>query len=248
MRRAPAVLAFLCTSVAAPMTAQACVVRVPFQVEQVRHADVVVIGRVSDYRRTVSDRQRQWIAESAKRDPGAAPERARPDRASFDLTVERIAAGQPPPRRVRVEWDPSTYGVPEAIPEGRYLVALRRMRDVTASGARYRVLRGGCSTPFMFESGDREAVAVLRVLAGEPPYPPDPPEPQRPAWDQPPPPAPAPPPFMPYAEHRETRPLWNELPVLYRLMLGGAGVVVAAAAVALLWRRRRPTTGDHRPD
>ncbi|MFC7378858.1 hypothetical protein [Brevundimonas sp. GCM10030266] len=243
MRHAPAVLALSLACVAAPMTAQACVVHTPLQVEHIRYADTVVIGEVSGYRRTLSDSHRRWIREMTARDPEIGRNMPRVDGAYFDVTVERVAAGEAP-RRFRVEWDAATYGYPDEMPDGRYLIGLRELNHISMSGARFMVLRRGCSGAFMFESGDRMSLAVLRVLAGKPPFPPDPPQP-KPDPLAPPAPAPETLPHPPFVEARGGESEGDDVPVLYRALLGGAGLGVLTAVAALLWRgRRKPDSGD----
>ncbi|HYD14372.1 MAG TPA: hypothetical protein VEC11_16120 [Allosphingosinicella sp.] len=114
--------------------AQACVYSPPLNLEDVRHAEMVVVGRIVNYRivRDEAARRERRVLEA--RWPGLGPQAQRrraqrtsflSDYASFDILVEQVLVGQAG-RVVSVTWTNSTFGEPAAMPEGRYLVALRR--------------------------------------------------------------------------------------------------------------------------
>lgn len=248
MRRFPAVLALAVAMTAAPSWATACAMYRPWDPQDVRDADAVVVGRVSGYRVVLDQEGRRRNREIMARDPEMAailgrgePRGLLSDVASFDLRVDQVLVGSVP-RRMRVRWDPSTFGSPDEMPDGRYLVALRVPGPDARDPSAFMVFRQPCSGAFLLPGGSPDAVAVLRVLAGKPPYPPGPPPPpESPASAGPAPAAelPAPP-----RDDEADRRFWNEVPMAYRVMLGGAGLGLLIAFGALAWRRRKTDAPD----
>lgn len=132
--------------------AHACIIDDPFDIEDVRQADIVVVGRLANYR--VVDRI-----------------------AHFEIEVDEVLAGQSP-QRLRVHWGSTARFSPAPVmPQGQFLVALHRL-DLTkvldrgwgrrglASGD-LMVLQEGCSPrAFFFNSVGENAATVRRILLG----------------------------------------------------------------------------------
>lgn len=218
--------------VSTPLPALACALRAPWDPTDVRQAEVVVTGRLTDYEiipvRTVPDR---W--GRASRSGGHA---------EFDLTVDRVLVGETP-RRIRVKWSNSTFAEPAEMADGRYLVALFRPRPEEPKT--FMVFQRPCSGAFLMKSGSAGALAVLRVLEGLPPFPPDPPGPPAPPSTEP---APAPTwPAVAGSWPARQVPARAHIPVVFWIAIGLAGAAVAVALGALVWRRK-PETGGARPD
>lgn len=239
-------LPFAVVLAAAPLAAQACAIYQPFDPQDVQDADAVVVGRLSGYRLVIDQEGRRAHREMVTRHPGmfdpadgGEPDSLLGDYAVFDLAVDEVLAGRVS-RRLRVKWDNSTFGEPAQMPDGSYLIALRRpVLDDGEPG--YTVYQRPCSGAFILRLGERDAMAVLRVLAGEEPYPPGPPPPPPPD-----PAVPRPAPDLP-ATHRNDPPsLVERIPLAWRVILGGTGLGLLMAAVAVL-RRGRPAK-DAAPD
>ncbi len=122
---------------------------------QIRQADVVMIGRISNY---------------------AIVHGASSYYAQFDVLAEGVVVGEAP-ETLTVIWENSTFQLPDGMPSGPFLIALRDLRPAIAafkaSGgtlppgpepAPFLVLQAPCSDPFMFESGSDEAREALELL------------------------------------------------------------------------------------
>lgn len=170
---------------ALPAASQACRVRVPPTLEDVRFADVVVVGRVTNYRivRDEAFRRRMLASPGLPADLRRTYEDPRqsllPDYARFEVQVEQVLVGRPA-RRLSVTWDNSTFGEPTQLPAGRYLIALRRpssasppLRGPSATilpspgSNALTLLQAPCSSAFLYEVGSEQAVAVRRILSAQ---------------------------------------------------------------------------------
>jgi len=247
MRSSGTIVALGLMAAGVPQAAQACAMYRPLDPRDVREAEVVVVGRLSGYRTVLDHEQRRRNREMLARNPalrdivGGEPKGLLGDYVVFDVTVEDALVGQSP-RRIRVTWDNSTFGEPERMPDGRYLMALRRAGPDTRSEADFTVFQYACSGAFLFPSGSPEALAALRVLAGKEPYSPDPPAPppspapdpsvatpaaETPYWQRTPPPAPAS--EASYGDISSPPSLWERIPSPYGIVLGLAGLGLLAA-------------------
>jgi hypothetical protein len=165
--------------------AQACFSSPPINFDDVRNADVVVIGRIANYR-IVRDQaarrdRRRMLANSPDM---PADERRRmasqteflTDHARFDIRVEQTLVGRAG-RVITVNWDNATFGEPRSMPSGPYLIALRHpisgMAPARGPGTApepirdsrtLTILQMGCSAPFIIESGSEQADAIRAVL------------------------------------------------------------------------------------
>ncbi|MBV9883674.1 MAG: hypothetical protein JO276_11750 [Sphingomonadaceae bacterium] len=190
MRRWIAALAVVAMSGATP--ARACMTEAPLDLHDIRYADVVVVGRITNYR-IIPDleiRRQNALArdpairrEMANLIGGEPPEpeddtpgRFMSDYASFRVIVDEVLVG-PAAATLEVTWDNSTFAEPESLPAGPFLIALRhagsRLPPLRGPSATIlpnpdpnalAVLQAPCSRPFMFESGSREARTVRRIL------------------------------------------------------------------------------------
>jgi len=167
---------------AVPSAAQACRVRAPPTLEDVRYADVVVMGRIANYRIVRDEAFRRRMLAS----PRLSPEERRryrdprqgfmSDYARFEILVDEALVGRAP-RRLSVTWDNSTFGEPERLAPGPYLIALRRpasprppLRGPSATIGpnpdrnALTLLQAPCSNPFLYEAGSAQARTIRRLL------------------------------------------------------------------------------------
>lgn len=128
----------------------------PLDLNDVKYADVVVVGSVSNYK-VIRDR----------------------GHARFDLIVSRALLGRPT-RTMHVTWDNSTFGEPTSM-AGDYVVALRKprsnlhplpgSRDAVLENPepeRFSVLQAPCSPAFLFEIHSDQAAALRKKLRSHP--------------------------------------------------------------------------------
>lgn len=217
--------------VIAPVPALACVVAMPWNPADVKQADVVVMGRLTNHGLVRVRRVRDVSGKA--RSVGET---------EFDLTVEQALVGETP-RRIRVKAGKSTFAHFAAIPEGRYLVALNRPRQ--HDGGTFTLFHRPCSGGFLMKSGSARAVAVLRVLEGLPPFPPDPPDPP------PAPPSAEPAPALTWPTVAGGHPARQapdqvRISLVFWVALSLVGAAFAAAVGAVVWRPRRRR--EARPD
>ena len=162
--------------------AHACRMNAPLNIEDVRFADVVVVGRIANYRIVRDHEFRRKMLAS----PHMRPEDRKhygpttslmPDYARFEIVVDEVLAGTAP-KRIVATWDNSTFGVPETMAPGPYLIALRRptsrippLRGPSATIWANRepglltMLQAPCSIPFKFPSNSDHALTIRRMMA-----------------------------------------------------------------------------------
>lgn len=125
--------------------AMACRAFVKLDPTYVRHADIVVLGRVVDYKK---------LDEPAYS-------------ANFKIIVDEVLAGEAH-GVLSAFWDNSTFGTPDTFPADQMLIALRKpyanLSDNSEPRPRH-VLRMTCSDPFMFLGSSDEAKAVRKAMA-----------------------------------------------------------------------------------
>ena len=132
--------------------AYACRYDAPLVLDDVRSADLVVVGRIKKYRKL-----RNY--------------------ARFSIDVREFIKGNGPSKLI-VTWNNSTFGEPDKLPSGPFLIALRwpnskelPLRGPSATVFRspepdvLTVLQAPCSRPFIFESRGAEAVTVRSILS-----------------------------------------------------------------------------------
>ncbi len=185
MRRLAITMTSIPAAFGSAAPAQACRMHVDTELEDVRFADVVVVGRIANYRIIPDEEIRRQRREQLAR-PDLAPslraifERQTSfltDYARFDILVDDVLVGQAG-RKLTVTWDNSTFGEPASMPSGPYLIALRRpssntppLRGPSATIMPNRepgsltVLQAPCASAFIFERGSDSASAIRRLLS-----------------------------------------------------------------------------------
>lgn len=170
---------------AASEPARACRMHAGIDLKDVRYADLVLVGRIANYR-IIRDEEFRRKMLSSPRLPAdlrriyESGESLLPDYARFDIEVDEVLVGRAP-KRVSATWDNSTFGEPEKMNAGPFLIALRRpnsamppLRGPSATILPNRephsltVLQAPCASPFIFESGSDRARAVRQILNARP--------------------------------------------------------------------------------
>jgi len=170
-------------SVATALPAQGCVIRRSIDLEDVRFADTVIVGRIVNYR-IIQDEGFRWRREQlARRD--LPPDLRRrferqtsflSDYALFDILVDEVLVGRPP-LRLTVTWDNSTFDEPASMPRSPFLIALRNgssprppMRAPSATilptpPGGPTLLQAACAGAFIFEAGSEQAREIRDILS-----------------------------------------------------------------------------------
>lgn len=183
MRRVPFAIVAALAALFAAQPASACRMHVERQVEDIRYADVVVVGRITDYR-IVRDMEfrRQMLANpdlsqnlrAIYEDPDKT---LLGDYAEFNIAVSHVLKGEAP-RKLTVTWSNSTFGIPASIPPAKLLIGLRRPDSPipplrgpsgTIVGPKDRtsltVLQAPCSSAFIVDDATPDARAIRTLLA-----------------------------------------------------------------------------------
>jgi hypothetical protein len=177
-----ATMALACVSVTEP--ARACMISAALDLNDIKYADVVLVGRVSKYEIVLDQEFRQKRLAN----PNLSPDLRKfyegqngilSDYARFNVQVEEVLAGKAP-KTVSVTWDNSTFGEPEEMAAGPFLIALRQPRSkmpplrgpsATILPSREQdtltVLQAPCSEPFIFQSTGKEALAIRKLLGAQ---------------------------------------------------------------------------------
>lgn len=163
--------------------AHGCMTDAALNLEDVRYADVVLVGRISNYRiiRDMEFRRNKLASPKLSAEERAFYSGAgglMSDYARFVVNVDQVLRGKVPPSIV-VTWDNSTFGEPDKMMPGPYLLALRRsssrvppLRGPSATvspsrePSRLTVLQAPCSGAFIFGSESGEARVVRQMLKG----------------------------------------------------------------------------------
>jgi len=135
----------------------------PIVLSDVNYADVVVVGRVSEYN----------IIET---DPAGRPTW---NYARFVVDIDEVLVGSVPDR-ISVTWDNSTFELPLEMSAGPFLIALRLpssatppLRGPSATVLPNRdpdllaVLQAPCADPFIFEQSSEEARSIRELIAAQ---------------------------------------------------------------------------------
>ncbi|HSF12418.1 MAG TPA: hypothetical protein VLA50_05540 [Erythrobacter sp.] len=154
---------------------------VPIALEDVRFADTVVTGTIQNYRiiRDQAQRDRMLAQPSLSDDLRALYESDKSllwDYAQFDIVVDEVLLGQAT-SKITVTWDNSTFGEPESLDKGPYLIALRQsdspahpLRGPSAAVFPNKrpdlptLLQAPCSSPFLFVEGSPQALEARSLL------------------------------------------------------------------------------------
>lgn len=179
-------LLVLAATIAAPSPAKACIDTVPPTLEDVSYADVVVIGRIENYRIIRDNAFRAQMLS----DPNLPPEDRAiyqdpeltllGDYARFEIIVEDVLKGRAS-ATLSVTWDNSTFGLPIKMARGRYLIALHQpgstspplggpsatiMPSPEPDGL--MVLQAPCSSAFIYDVESDQARSIQKMLSGNP--------------------------------------------------------------------------------
>lgn len=170
---------------AAPDPARACIVFVPPTLEDVSYADVVVIGHIDNYQiiRDKAFRKKMLASPNLSADDRKFYENPKTglltDYARFEIQVEDVLAGRAS-SRLSATWDNSTFGEPDQMASGRYLIALRQPRSASPplrgpsatilpnpGPSALTVLQAPCSSAFIYDAESKEAQAIRGILAAQ---------------------------------------------------------------------------------
>lgn len=159
--------------------------------DDIRYANVVVMGKVVNYHIVKDQLFRQQHKEMLEHAPNkGSPEWAEDyawvtsdktrflsDYARFDVQVDEVLAGKAP-KVITVTWNNPTFGEPESMPEGPYLIGLRQrgskippLRGPSATmgpapeGASLTVLQAPCAPAFLLDASSAEAKTIRDLLA-----------------------------------------------------------------------------------
>jgi hypothetical protein len=174
----------------------ACIVQAELEPNDVKYADVVVVGRISNYRIVRDqDYRDKGIAYARKKlaEAGLTPAERKyhedqltflgdpeggllGDYVRFDVQIDETLVGKAE-GVIAVTWDNSTFGEPDSMSAGPFLIALRQpdsklppLRGPSATilpnkePRSLTVLQAPCSSPFIFKSSSKEAQAVREAL------------------------------------------------------------------------------------
>lgn len=159
----------------AGMPADACIVISPVKLTDVKYADSVVIGKISKFKIIRDQKFRDRMLAT----PGLSKEERdlyrdgstlMSDYATFDLNVDEVLAGTAS-AKVRIKWRNESFGIPDRMKPGPYLVALAYLGSKKRTGFwgfssdSIAMLQGPCSSPFLFETGSKDAKIVAGILA-----------------------------------------------------------------------------------
>lgn len=162
-----------------PASAPACVIVLPRKLEDVRQADVVVIGRISDYQFVRDEAFRKKMLSSPNLSPGMRETYEHPSRVlgadygQFEIEVDQVLAGRAP-TKVFVMIRASTFPPPMQMEPGRYLVALHRPSPARPSGTgasspahtpnTWVLLEQPCAGAFIFKADSPSARTIQAIL------------------------------------------------------------------------------------
>ncbi|MCL2021192.1 MAG: hypothetical protein FWG81_03600 [Betaproteobacteria bacterium] len=122
-----ALIVLACTFVSQPV--HACIMLAPLELEDIRYADVVVIGRIVDYKIILaSEFRKQKLA-----DPDLSPEGRKlyeiqsfiDDYARFEVQVQEVLKGKKELKLITATWSNFSFRAPEEWFTGPFLIALR---------------------------------------------------------------------------------------------------------------------------
>lgn len=167
--------------------ASACLAMAHLELDNVKYASVVVVGRIVDYEIVLDQKIRKERKEMLERSADKSTEywrlmseqtRFLSDYARFKVLVDEVLVGQPP-SVINATWDNSTFGEPETMKEGPYLIALREpgsrippLRGPSATilaspePGSLTVLQAPCAPAFILDATSAEAKTIRKMLGG----------------------------------------------------------------------------------
>jgi hypothetical protein len=188
MRNFPCAAAAALSLLLAAWPAGACLMIAPLNLDDIKYASVVVVGRIVDYEIVLASPHRQFHKEMSER-PDLSPEARQEhlemssrqkslmgDYARFKILVDEVLAGQVPDV-IYATWNNSTFGISKQMEEGPFLIGLHApgsrtppFRGPSATVTpppepeTLMVLQAPCAPPFMFESTSDRARKIREML------------------------------------------------------------------------------------
>ena len=179
------VVSFLVVSWANP--ANACKMHAPTHLDDIKYADVVVVGKIVNYEivldRAARKRRIEGLGRTADKSSGYWELMSKlkggfmSDYARFKVLVDEVLVGQPP-KVITVTWDNSTFSEPETMGVGPYLIGLREpgsksppLRGPSATilpspePNSLTVLQAPCASAFIMKATSAEAKAIREILS-----------------------------------------------------------------------------------
>lgn len=167
--------------------ASACLIATDLKLDDIKYASVVVIGRIIDYKIILARAVRKERKDMLKRSTNKSTEDWKSmseqkhflsDYARFSVLVDEVLVGQPT-NVISVTWDNSTFGEPEKMKDGPYLIGLREpgsmsppLRGPSATilpspePKSLTVLQAPCAPAFILEATSAKAKAIREMLGG----------------------------------------------------------------------------------
>ncbi|MDR0674176.1 MAG: hypothetical protein LBF93_11125 [Zoogloeaceae bacterium] len=158
----------------AAQPASACRMNAHLEPNDIKYADVVVVGRIANYEIV---RPTDEVSEFMRKTYGQKDVLS--DYARFDVLVDEVLVGQPP-AVISVTWDNSTFSEPEKMEEGPYLIGLREpasqappLRGPSATilpsqePGSLTVLQAPCAPAFIFEATSASAKTIRDILTAK---------------------------------------------------------------------------------
>lgn len=167
--------------------ASACRLAASLNLDDIKYASVVVVGRVLDYEIVLDQAVRKERKEMLDRSADKSTKFWRlmseqkdflSDYARFRVLVDEVLVGQPA-SVISITWDNSTFGEPEKMKEGPYLIGLREpgsksppLRGPSATilpspeSKSLVVLQAPCAPAFILEATSAEARKIREMLGG----------------------------------------------------------------------------------
>jgi hypothetical protein len=175
-------------TILAAKPSSACRVEDDLKLDDIKYASVVVIGRIVDYEIVLDQKVRKERKKMLDRSTDKSTEYWRmmseqkhflSDYARFRVLVDKVLVGKSP-RIIVVTWNNSTFGEPETMKEGQYLIGLREpssnsppLRGPSATilpspdPKLLTVLQAPCAPAFILESTSAEAKTIKKILGGK---------------------------------------------------------------------------------
>lgn len=137
----------------------ACIDVAAQDINDVRYADLVVVGKIENYRK--GERNRSWSG------------------VRFDIAIDDVMKGRPA-RRTSATWVNSTFKTPDSMADETYIIALRHpsslMPPLRGASAfippspdikAWTVLQAPCAEAFILSYSPEVRAIITRVLAGD---------------------------------------------------------------------------------
>lgn len=176
MRYYRTIAAFGLAAVFAAGAAAACIISDGFRPETVAGSDLVVVGRISNYRliadKPMREAKRKDFYRSGRwedlADSFAAPGKLPADYARFDIEVDEVLAGKTA-KRLTVIWYGAASGQARTRPSGPLLIALQRPVSVFPASPppepqRLQVVHPFCGQAYLFPAASGEAGSIRQFL------------------------------------------------------------------------------------